>query len=824
MLKMRIRSKVAIMITLWMFWLSMLGLYSIKLSSSSLEESYGENMVSIANVMHGTMATILANKIETLQNIETRPVITNPLQISNRQFSEMSDASTFIDRNDRIWQEHIKHFNKTPSENGHPPPLIQEILDNETTSILKEMFFVFYEKHHGRTVFSKLYLTNAFGVNIAATGLTEDYYHGDEYWWQKAVRDGIYISEIQYDKISDDAGSDEYGIYIAVRLNDKDRNLIGVVKAVLSSRWIMREVQAITDRHEYTDIKLVTEEGKLIYSNKPFNFFEDISEQPFFKKALEEKNEYSTAHNKHSTRQSGYFLVKEGGIEKLYAHSYALAHNHAKGSHLLPMENINWCIFIGNHVNRVLSPMFVLQRRMVILYAFVMLLALTIGFLIARQYTRLIIDLRNAAVAVANGDLTRSIQANMKDELGELTVSFNIMTAKLRQSYEELKEEINIRKRAEEVAEYALKKSESALQATEHARQEAESANRAKSDFLANMSHELRTPLNAIIGFSQLMEQDKEVAEGHRETIDIIMRSGKHLLNLINDILAMSKIEAGKVEIQHEDFDFFQMIQDISAMVKSRIQASGLKLFIDIDPTIPRYIKSDGQKLRQILINLLVNAFKFTKQGRVCLRIKCQMYDNVDIPPKKGVMLFEVEDTGIGISEEDIKKLFQKFMRTKTGMTTSEGTGLGLSISQEYVRLMGGEITVESQVDEGSLFKFSIEVEISDIQGKGIEKPAHQVVYLEPGEPPAEMLSDEFMQPSMVSEELMLSSSDNFSTEILSESFISDMKQALIDLDLDKMDRLIGQLAVKQPNTAREIAKLASDFKYKEIMEVLYKK
>ncbi|MBF0376518.1 MAG: response regulator [Desulfamplus sp.] len=1031
--KIGIRSKVAIMVTLWMLWLSILGIYSIKMSSNALEESYGQNMVSIANVMHGTMATILTNKFETLKNLETRPIITTPLKNSNSQFSQIENRDIFISNNDLIWRDYMARLSKksleTESEKISPPPLIQHILENETSHILKDIFFTFYEKHQGRRVFSKLYLTNSFGATIATTSLTDDYYHGDEEWWQKAVKQGVYISEIQYDKAAEQAilKSDfselqysGYGLTIAIRLNDKNGKLLGVVKSVLSSRWIMREVQTITDRHEYTDIKLVTQDGKLIYSNKPFNFFDDISEHAFFKASFPLKNDklvqhsgFSMNHTKkdrdelkeqheYLARKSGYFIIKEGGIDKLYAHSHATDHTHTKGTHILPIEeNINWCIFIGNHVNRVLAPIFNLQKKMVVAYLYIILLSLTIGLIIARRYAKSIIDLKDAAVAVADGDFTQYVNVVLKDEVGDLANSFNVMTSQLKKNYESLKQEIHTRKKAEQRAEYALKESELALkeieyarlqaefesqkseyarqeaesarQEAEAARQEAEAANRAKSNFLANMSHELRTPLNAIIGFSQLMERDKDSTENQRETVSTIMRSGMHLLTLINDILEMSKIEAGKIEVQYEDFDFFQMIQDIVSMTQSRVVDKGLELIVDIDPAIPQYIKSDQQKLRQILINLLVNAVKFTKDGRVVLRIRCEGCHLGEDMPQRGTIFFEIEDSGIGISKEDIQNLFKKFMRTKTSLSSStEGTGLGLSISQEYVRLMGGEIKVTSKLGKGSIFSFSIDAQIASdtilkkkkifdylkvakitpesanrrilivednienqrllsklllsvgfevrIASNGLEgveifeswKPhliwmdmrmpimdgyesCRRIRQIEaknsvfPNSLTTERVTiialtasafeeqkqlvleagcDDFIRKPFLENEIfdaiarhigvkyiyepedkcnssILESSleqfpkrdintllfsnrisnkresDNFN--ILPQQFIVNMKQAIIDLDLDKIEQLIDEITLEYPDIAMHISKLASDFKYSEIMEGLDK-
>ncbi|WP_353932702.1 GAF domain-containing protein [Okeanomitos corallinicola TIOX110] len=247
------------------------------------------------------------------------------------------------------------------------------------------------------------------------------------------------------------------------------------------------------------------------------------------------------------------------------------------------------------------------------------------------------------------------------------------------------------------------------------AKDEADAANRAKSEFLANMSHELRTPLNAILGFTQLMQQDQSFSSDHRRYIEIINNSGEHLLSLINDVLEMSKIEAGRTTLCETEFDLHKLLFSLAAMLQLKAKAKGLKLNFDYDVNLPQYIKSDENKLRQVLINLLGNAIKFTAKGSIILRAK-QINDHQTGESNSSSMInlkFEVEDTGLGIESAEIGQLFQPFQQAKAGQISKEGTGLGLRISQKFVELMGGEITVSSQVDKGSCFSFNIQTSIA---------------------------------------------------------------------------------------------------------------
>ena len=261
---------------------------------------------------------------------------------------------------------------------------------------------------------------------------------------------------------------------------------------------------------------------------------------------------------------------------------------------------------------------------------------------------------------------------------------------------------------------------------------EAEAASQAKSLFLTNMSHELRTPLNAILGFSQLMCRDSTITAAQKESLNIINRSGEHLLNLINDVLEMSKIEAGKVVLNHEAFDLHQLLQTIQQMCQIKARAKGLWLEFHLDKDLPQYIVGDSRKLRQLLINLLSNAIKFTQSGGVTVRAFA------DLAARSGDRLrlyFEVTDTGRGIAPEELPKLFDPFVQTKSGIQSEGGTGLGLAISCQFAKLMGGTIETSSVLGEGSTFTFDIQVELADPSRIEVLAPTKQVKGLKLGQP-----------------------------------------------------------------------------------------
>jgi signal transduction histidine kinase/CheY-like chemotaxis protein len=266
----------------------------------------------------------------------------------------------------------------------------------------------------------------------------------------------------------------------------------------------------------------------------------------------------------------------------------------------------------------------------------------------------------------------------------------------------------------------------------------AEEANLSKSVFLANMSHELRTPLNAVIGFSQLVARSPSLSPEDRESIATIRRSGEHLLGLINEVLSISKIEAGKLAVENRAFDPHQTIEAVISMIRGRATAAGLELSLDLDPGFPRAVSGDEGKLRQALLNLLGNAVKFTASGTVALHARWNA----------GRATFDVSDTGHGIAEAELPCLFEPFVQTASGREVREGTGLGLAITQKLVRLMGGEITVTSRIGEGSTFHFEIRLPLATEPIQLVE--ANRVIGLEPGERPRRILVVDDTQDSRI--------------------------------------------------------------------------
>lgn len=290
----------------------------------------------------------------------------------------------------------------------------------------------------------------------------------------------------------------------------------------------------------------------------------------------------------------------------------------------------------------------------------------------------------------------------------------------LRNISERKKTEVELnkyREHLEELVKERTLKLENAIASLEVAKKDAESANRAKSIFLASMSHEIRTPLNAVLGYAQLLLRDQALTNSQRDFVKIIGNSGDHLLSLINDILEISKVESGRVTLNEENFDFREVVHDVATMFRVRTDEKNLQFEFSLNTNIPDHINADVGKIRQIIINLISNAVKFTEKGGVVIRA---FNKEQNLGASVCNLCIEVEDTGPGIAARDFNIIFDAFAAGYESQLNAHGAGLGLTISQRYAKMMGGEITVESKLDKGSLFRFTFPAKIFD--GHCIEK------------------------------------------------------------------------------------------------------
>jgi signal transduction histidine kinase len=315
------------------------------------------------------------------------------------------------------------------------------------------------------------------------------------------------------------------------------------------------------------------------------------------------------------------------------------------------------------------------------------------------------------------------------------------------------------------------------------------SASQAKSNFLTNMSHELRTPLNTIIGFSQLMNSDSSLNAEQQENINIINRSSNHLLEVINDILQLSKIEAGAIELDETSFDLFFLIANIKEIFQIKLERKIIIFNIIVASNVPQYISTDAKKLRSCLSNLVGNAIKFIFQGSITLRIsfvnEAETYR----------LYFEVKDTGCGISPDEMDNLFDAFTQADAGRKSLQGTGLGLAITRKFVQMMKGEIQVKSTVGKGSIFTFYIELDVTK------NNPTIQLNTYD-------SMFDSHINTHDISDNLLLEE-----LTIMPRSWLLNLHQAANEVDEKLLQNLIEELPENKAYLSKNLTSLVKNFR-----------
>ncbi|RIK78389.1 MAG: hypothetical protein DCC68_15340 [Planctomycetota bacterium] len=655
---MRILHKLLLVVAMPVAMIWVVGLAAIRVGEDSLRASIEASAAAQTQAVMDEIDRAMHGHVAEWQAYVRGYLVQQTLADSNREFDALGERQRVIDARDEAWVQ-------TPAEPA--TGLIRELLENRLSNDLRVRVARLREGH-GYALYGEVFLTNRFGANAAMTGRTSDYRQDDEIWWQEAMRNGSYVGDVNFDD-----SAQVYSVDICVRVDDAEGQMLGVLKAVLN----IKEVTEIIDKRTagYDDSRTLT-----LYTLDRRVIRRGNVDLPPLADASAEFAGLDLAPGGDSTVER---QESQTGVTKLT--SYALSKGFGR------FASLGWIVVCDQDAADALAPIESLSVWIYLAANAATIIAAAVAGGGAWNVGRRLCRLNDAARLIGTGEVGTRVAVDGRDEIADLADSFNDMSRRLDEfSVSLMRANTELAEKNWELTSYAnhLERAQARL--------------KDQAEALSITTETLRrAQAEASAEELALAVEEPELADA----VQTIHRNGRHLLELINDILDLSRIEAGKLAVERVAVSPAQIVREVASLMRVKADAKGLPLEVEFRGPIPRQIQSDPTRLRQILINLVGNAIKFTQSG--CIRILTRL-----VPDFEGVhrLRFDVVDTGVGIPSEAMEQLFEPFAQADNTTTRRfGGTGLGLAISRRLAEMLHGEILVDSTVGRGSTFSLVVD-------------------------------------------------------------------------------------------------------------------